>query len=247
MKRLMRHYRVTQVGACLTVCLVTLLFVGARPALADSSRDAQELVDKARLTLESFAADQHLGDGLRTLLTKARGVLIYPQVLRGAFVVGAAGGSGVFLARDPKSGTWSAPAFYTMGQASFGLQAGGDASEVILVAMTDRGVAALLSASAKLGADVGVAAGPVGVGAEAATENLSADIISYARATGLYAGISLEGAVVAPRGGLNAAYYGRPVTPTDVLVTRRATNPHAADLVAAVAKAAGGAHAAGTS
>jgi len=170
---------------------------------------------------------------------RAKGVLIDPQVLKGAFLVGVSGGSGVLLAHDAKARKWGGPAFYTIGEASFGLQAGGQASEVILVALTDRGVTALLSTSAKLGADVGVALGPVGAGAEAATANLSADLVSYSRAQGLYAGISLEGAVVAARDGLNKAYYGKEVTPTAILVRHEATNPQAAGLIGAVSKAAG--------
>ena len=218
--------------------LSTVMAVGVRPVLADDAQQAQHLVEKGRLTLESYAADPNLGDGLRALLKKARGVLIYPQVLRGAFIVGAAGGSGVFLARDEKTGEWSGPAFYTMGQASFGLQAGGDASEVVLVALTERGVTALLSTGTKLGVDAGIAVGPIGAGAEAATANLSADIISYSRAKGLYAGVSLEGAIVATRDDLNRAYYGRTASPTEILIMRTARNPHADALVAAVAKAA---------
>lgn len=123
--------------------------------------------------------------------------------------------------------------------ASFGLQAGGDASEVVPVALTERGVAALLSTSAKLGADASVAAGPVGAGTDAATANLSADIISYSRAKGIYAGMSLEGAVVATRGALNKAYYKKEVTPTDILIKRTVTNKGAETLVQAVAKATG--------
>jgi lipid-binding SYLF domain-containing protein len=219
--------------------LSTLVAVGVRPALADDAQQAQQLVDKGRLTLESFAADANMGNGLRALLKNARGVLIYPQVIRGAFIIGAGGGSGVFLARDAKTGEWSGPAFYSMGQASWGLQAGGDASEVILVALTERGVTALLSTSAKLGVDAGIAVGPIGAGAEAATANLSADIISYSRAKGLYAGVSLEGAIVATRDDLNRAYYGRTAGPTEILVTRTARNERAASLIAAVAKAAG--------
>jgi lipid-binding SYLF domain-containing protein len=218
--------------------LSTVVAVGVRPALADDAQQAQQLVDKGRLTLENFAADPSMGDGLRALLKKAKGVLIYPQVLRGAFIIGGGGGSGVFLARDDKKGGWSGPAFYSMGQASWGLQFGGDASEVILVALTERGVTALLSTSAKLGVDAGIAVGPVGAGAEAATANLSVDIVSYSRAKGLYAGISLEGAIVATRDDLNRAYYGPTASPTEILVTRTAKNPHAAALVAAVAKAA---------
>jgi SH3 domain-containing YSC84-like protein 1 len=171
-------------------------------------------------------------------------VLIYPQVLRGAFIVGASGGSGVLLARDPASGNWSGPAFYTIGEASFGLQAGGEASEVVLVALTERGVTALLSTSAKLGANASVAVGPVGMGAEAATANLSVDLVSYTRNKGLYGGVSLEGAVVAKRDSLNKAYYNRPVSPTDILVKHVVTNQESTGLISAVAKVAGGAPAA---
>ena len=172
--------------------------MAVKDAAADDAQDAQRLVERARLTFESFIADKNMGNGLQALVKKAKGVLIYPQVLRGAFVLGISGGSGVMLARD-QGGQWAGPAFYTMGEASFGLQAGGQASEVVLVALTDRGVTALLSTSTKLGADVGIAVGPVGAGAEAATANLSADIVSYSRAKGLYAGVSLEGAIVATR------------------------------------------------
>jgi LysM repeat protein len=111
---------------------------------------------------------------------------------------------------------------------------------VIMLAMTDRGVNALLSPSVKLGADVGVAAGPVGAGASAATANISADILTFALSKGLYAGISLEGAVVAVRNEWNGAYYNKPgVTPTDILIRKNVSNPGSAKLIAAVSKAAG--------
>jgi len=221
----------------LLVCAIVL--GGALPAVAGEAENAQQLVDRATKTLNTFVADKDMGPSLKALLKKASGVLIYPRVFRGAFVVGAAGGSGTFVAYDAKAKKWGGPAFYTIGEASFGLQAGGDASEVVLVALTERGMTALLATSAKLGADVGVAIGPVGAGAEAATANLSADIISYSRAKGLYAGISLEGAVVATRDALNKSYYGKEVSPTDILVKRAVSNKKAAGLLSAVSKAAG--------
>jgi lipid-binding SYLF domain-containing protein len=110
----------------------------------------------------------------------------------------------------------------------------------VLVALTERGVTAMLANSAKLGANASVAAGPVGAGAEASTANISADIIAYSRAKGLYAGISLDGAVVATRDALNHAYYGKEVTPTDILIKRTVKNPQAAPLIDAVAKVARG-------
>ena len=119
-----------------------------------------------------------------------------------------------------------------------GFQAGADASEVALLALTDRGVDALLSTSVKLGADASVAAGPVGVGVRAATANISADIVSFSRSKGLYGGISVDGAVVAPRGALNAAYYGKDVSTRDILILGTASNPQAAPLVGLVKKAA---------
>ena len=228
-------------GVVLVLLLTVVAWVGAgRPAVAGEAEDAQQLVDKAKMTLDAFVADKEMGPHLKALLPKARGVLIYPQVLRGAFIVGVSGGSGVFVTHDAKAKKWGGPAFYTIGEASFGLQAGGDASEVVLVALTERGVTALLATSAKLGADVGIALGPVGAGAEAATANLSADIVSYSRAKGLYAGISLEGAVVATRGALNKAYYGKEVSPTDILVKHAVSNKKAAGLISAVNKAATG-------
>jgi lipid-binding SYLF domain-containing protein len=110
---------------------------------------------------------------------------------------------------------------------------------MILVALSERGVSALLATSGKLGANASVAAGPVGAGAEAATQNLSADIVSYSRAKGAYAGVSVEGAVVATRDALNKAYYKKDVSPTDILIKRTVSNKAAAPLVQAVAKAAG--------
>ena len=211
----------------------------AAPARADDKSDAQQLVDKARVTLEAFVGDKEMGPALKALLQKAKGVLIYPQVLRGAFVFGVSGGSGTLVAQDAQTKKWGGPAFYTIGETSFGLQAGGDASEVVLVALSERGMTALLTTSAKLGADAGVAVGPVGAGAEAATANLSADIISFSRAKGLYAGVSLEGAVVATRDALNKAYYGKEVSPTDILVKRAVSNKKADGLLSAVKKAAG--------
>ena len=210
------------------------------PALAEDTQDARQLVEKAHLTFESFIADPNLGPNLRRLVQQARGVLIYPQVLRGAFIFGASGGSGVLLVQDRTSRKWGGPAFYTIGEVSFGLQAGADASEVVLVALTDRGVSALLSTSGKLGANASIAVGPIGAGVSGATENISADIVSYSRNKGLYAGVSVEGAVVAVREALDTAYYGKAVTPTQILIQREVSNPHAAGLIAAVAKVAGG-------
>ncbi len=239
MRRVRGWQLLTSLGMAMLACVLMLTNLLGVPgaALADDAQDAQQLVEKARLTFDAFVADKQM-EGMLSLVKRAKGVLIYPQVLRAAFIFGASGGSGAFLARDEKANQWGGPAFYTIGEASFGLQAGGDAAEIILVALTDRGVAALLATSSKLGADASVALGPVGAGAAAATANLSADIVSFARSKGLYAGISVQGAVVATRGALNKAYYGQDVTPTDILIKRTVTNPHAASLIQTVAKVA---------
>jgi len=235
------------IGGRLTLLVAAMVMAfgftlsGITPAFADNASDAKQLVEKSKLTFDKFVATKELA-AFRDLLKRAKGVFISPQVLEGAFVFGLSGGSGVLVARDPGTGSWNGPAFYTVGEASFGLQAGGKASEVVMLAMTDRGVNAMLSPSVKLGADVGVAAGPVGAGASAATANISADILTFALSKGLYAGVSLEGAVVAVRNEWNGAYYSKPgVTPTDILIRKDVKNAESAKLIAAVSKAAGGA------
>jgi len=223
----------------LVIVLLGGLFVlaGGAPALADDATEAKQLVEKARMSLEGFETEAEM-DGFRDLMKTAKGIFIAPQVLKGAFIVGASGGSGVFLARDAKSQKWFGPAFYTIGEASFGLQIGGTASEIVLLTMTDRGVTAFLSNNLKLGADAGVAVGPVGVGAAAATANLSADILSFSRSKGLFGGVSVDGAVVAVRDGLNEAYYGKKVNSTDILVKQDVENKQAASLIHSIEKAA---------
>ena len=104
--------------------------------------------------------------------------------------------------------------------------------------MTERGVSAMLSTNIKLGADASIAAGPFGAGASAATANTSVDLLSFSRSKGLYGGVSLQGAAVAVRSGLNRAFYGREISMTDILVRGEVSNPKAAPLVQAVARAA---------
>jgi lipid-binding SYLF domain-containing protein len=220
--------------AALALCLTACGSTQSKPGTA--AAEQQSLVDKAKITLADFDSSGDMSS-FRDLLKKAKGVLISPEILKGAFFVGGSGGSGVLMVRNSTTGGWSQPAFYTIGAASFGLQVGGQASEVILLAMTDRGVTAMLSSSVKLGGDVGIAAGPVGTGASAATANVSADILSFARSKGLFAGISLDGAVVKVRNEWNQSYYNNPqVTPTDILVKGTATNPHSAGLISELTK-----------
>jgi SH3 domain-containing YSC84-like protein 1 len=229
--------RRNQARIAIFIALFTLMItLTSVRAIADDAMEASHLVEKARLTFQNFMTVDEM-EGFRDLMKSARGVFITPQILKAAFIFGASGGSGVFLAYDSTTGRWSDPAFYTMGEVSFGLQIGGQSSEIILLAMTTRGISAFMSTSLKLGADASIAAGPVGMGAEAATANLSADILSFSRNKGIYGGISLEGAVIATRNSMNQAFYGKPITPTDILILHSVSNPQTAELVNAVTQA----------
>jgi SH3 domain-containing YSC84-like protein 1 len=230
------HRRVT--GWVAVTATITFM-LGSTLARADDAEDARQLVEKAKLTVEEFQKDPNM-ESFREQAKKAKGMLILPQMLRGAFIIGASGGSGVLVGRDEKTAQWHGPSFHTLGGASFGFQAGADAAEVIILAMTERGVTKLLSPQVKLGADISVAAGPVGGGRAAGTAGLSADLISYSMAKGLYGGFSVDGSVVGVRTALNQAYYGKPMAPTDIVVKGAVKNPQADPLIAAVAKLAGG-------
>lgn len=195
--------------------------------------EQQNLVDSARITLRGYMVDENM-DMFREQVKTARAILIIPSMVKGGFIVGGSGGSGVMLVKDDRTGAWSHPGFYTLGAVSFGLQIGGEAAEVIMVIRTRKAVDRLYATNAKLGGDVSVAAGPVGQGAKA---NVLADVISYTRSKGVYLGASLEGSVVKIRDQWNADYYGQPVRPIDIFVRREVSNPGAVELVEAVAAA----------
>ncbi|SLN21315.1 lipid-binding SYLF domain-containing protein [Oceanibacterium hippocampi] len=185
-------------------------------AISAQANDQQVLIDQSKATMESLAGQSDL-EGMRILLKQAKGVLIVPQLLKAGFIIGGEGGSGVLLARQA-DGSWSAPAFYTLGAASLGLQIGAEAKEVVLLIMNTEALNAVINNQVKLGADASVAVGPVGKNVEAATTtNLNADIYSYARAKGLFGGVSVEGAVIAARDKWNQAYYGQAVTTGDIV------------------------------
>jgi lipid-binding SYLF domain-containing protein len=221
------------------VAVTMALLVGAGSGWADDAQDARQLVEKATLTLQEFQSDGKMGV-FRDLAKSARGMLILPQMVRAAFLVGASGGSGVLVARDGTAGPWRGPAFHSLGGASFGFQAGADAAEVIILAMTERGVTRLLAPQVKLGTDLSVAAGPVGAGASAGTAGLSADLIAFSIAKGLYGGFSVDGSVVGVRTALNRAYYGKEVSPADIVLKGAVTNPQAKALMEKVTHLAGG-------
>jgi len=217
------------IGACaLAMILAAMLLVAAAPgAMAADEEDAQGIVDKSRVTLSGFLRDKDYV-WLRENIKNAKGVLIYPQVLKAGFVFGGSGGTGVLVARDSKTGDWSNPAFYTLGSVSFGLQIGGEAAEVVVLVMSQKGVDALLTSKFKLGGDTSIALGPVGAGAKS---SITADFISFAKSKGLYAGLNLDGSYIDVRESLNKAYYGQPVTPVEIIVKGSVSNKGAAPLI----------------
>jgi lipid-binding SYLF domain-containing protein len=201
------------------------------PARADDASDAKAIVDKAVATVNLFAKDPDHAS-LRAGLPKAKAVLVYPQIIEGGFVIGGSGGTGVLLVRDAATGRFGEPAFYTMGGISLGLLAGGQAAEVMLLVNSQKALDSLLSTKVKLGAGASIAVGPKGAGTGA---SVTADLVSYARTKGAYAGMALDGQVIEMRDSLNAAYYGKPSTPVDILVRKSVSNPGAAPLQAALA------------
>ena len=196
--------------------------------------DEQQLVEKAKHTVESFMGDPNF-TWFRDHVKNAKALLIIPQQLKAAFWFGVDGGSGVLVTRDEQTGEWSEPAFYDLGGLSFGFQFGGEASEVIILAMTQGAVEKLYASSFKLGGDASIAAGPYGAGAEGATSaNLDADFLSFSRSKGVYAGISLEGSIIYASDDSNEAYYGKKVRPVDILVIKSVKNKHSSGLRQAI-------------
>ncbi len=201
--------------------VVAAAFLGSCCSLlyAEDFSKPDELVAKSTAVFKSFMADPEM-EWFKNHLDRAKGVFIVPQLLRGGFFIGGSGGSGILMAQDAKSGKWSYPAFYTMGSISFGLQIGADASEVILLVMSDKGLDAMLSTEFKLGADAAVAAGPVGASAKAQT----ADILAYGRSKGAFMGLSLEGAVISVRDSWNREYYKKAVRPVEIVIQQSVVN-----------------------
>ncbi len=191
----------------------------------------QDLVDNSVNVIKRFGAEKDM-TAFRGLVKSAKAVFVVPQMLRGGFIFGGSGGSGALVARDEKTEAWGYPVFYTMGSVSFGLQIGADASQIVLLVMTEKGMDSLLTSSFKVGADVSVAAGPVGVGAKAAT----ADILAYTQSKGAYGGATIEGAVIKVRDEWNSSYYGKDVTPADVIVRQTVANFNANPLRQVIAE-----------
>ena len=148
------------------------------------------------------------------VLDRAKCVVVLPSVIKGAFVVGGSYGRGAMVCRTGPdfTGPWGAPAMYALEGISVGFQIGGQATDFVLVIMNDRGLNSILRSKVKLGADASIAAGPVGRAAEADTDAfMRAEILSYSRSRGVFAGISLEGATLHPDDDANTALYGKDI------------------------------------
>lgn len=221
-------------SATITAALIALLLCAPALGLADDAGDAKNIINQAENTLKNFMNDPDM-KWFGSHLQGAKGVYIVPKLTKGAFIFGVEGGNGVVLARDDKGG-WSEPVFYETSAASFGLQAGAQSSEAVVLIMTSKAVDSLMANKIKLGADGSVAIGPKGGGADT---NLMTDFVTFTRAKGLYAGVSFDGASIRSRDELNAAYYGQDVRPSDIIIARKAKpNPHSKELHAMLKTAA---------
>ncbi len=208
-----------------------ILFISSSQLSANEAT-AEALVDAATTSVNTFTVDPDM-KWFRDNMSNAKGVLIVPSLVKGGFIFGGSGGSGVLLVKG-NGNIWSDPAFYTMGSGTVGFQIGVEVSEIILMVMTDKGVDALLTSSFKLGGDVSIAAGPIGAGAKAQT----ADILAFSRTKGIYGGVNIEGAVLKIRKDWNRDYYSNETSPRAILIEGSATNSHADELRSAVANLA---------
>lgn len=209
------------------------LVIASMAALSAHAKDddeAKRIVDKARIAFGDVVATKDY-QALREGLKSAKGVLIFPSILKGGFVIGDSGGTGVLLVRG-ENNAWSEPAFYTLGAVSVGLLAGGQAAEVVILVNSQTAIERLLTSSIKLGGEASIAIGPKGGGKAA---NVSADFVSYAKSKGAYVGASVDGSVLDVRDSLNHAYYGKAVTPGEILVKRAVVNTQSRSLREAVA------------
>src|SRR5919106_91350 len=204
------------------IAALALVVMGLAGEAAPAQQSGQQqLVTRARLVLDSFLSDPKFQD-MRVYVQNAYAVLIMPEVLKAGFLVGVNYGNGVLLVRDPQSGQWGDPAFYTLGGGSVGLQVGMQSSDMIFTIMNEEAVKKLLAHGVKFGADAGVAAGPLGaqVGT-GTTTNLGEDVYAWGRSAGLFGGFWLDGTLLRPKNDWNQAYYGRPIQPEEIVRQRQ--------------------------
>ena len=214
------------------ILAISLLGVFSLTTLRAAEEESKE-VTKALWTFQDFYKDPAMG-WFRNNLHRVKGILIMPLLVKAGFIGGFYAGNGVLLAQDQK-GQWSYPAFYNMGAATFGFQAGAVGGQVMFMIMSDKGLSTFMSNKFQLGADASIGVGPVGIGAKAELF----DIYSFSRIKGLFAGITLEGGGVTLNSEANRAYYGQAsISPDDILILRKFENKQADPLIAEVSKAA---------
>jgi len=201
----------------LTACFLAMVLLGT-PAFAAGNDKEQERVKDAGEVLKEIL---NIPDDIpEDLLDKAECVIILPSVKKGAFGVGGSYGRGVMVCRGGEhyTGKWGAPALYALEGVSIGFQLGGQATDFVLLVMNPKGARSLLSSKVKLGADASAAAGPKGRTAEGATDVvMNAEILSYSRNKGLFAGISLEGSTLRSDGSANQKLYGRKLSAKEII------------------------------
>lgn len=213
--------------------------LGVLPILSTSAWAANEEKDEDRLQNSGTVLKEILDvpdDIPQHLLDKADCVIVFPSVLKAAFIVGASYGRGAMSCRQGKgfAGRWGAPSMMALEGGSFGFQIGGEATDFVLLVMNERGAKGILSSKVKLGTDAAVAAGPVGRDASAETDaTLRAEVLSYSRSRGLFAGVSLEGSTVRPDNGANVQIYGHKIPAQQIVLSGRVKVPKPAHTLVA--------------
>src|SRR5271168_491489 len=198
--------------ACLFVVLLSAVV-----AFADDVREEDRVKDAGTVLKEILNIPDDIP---QDLLDKAECVIILPSVKKGAFGIGGSYGRGIMICRSGEhyKGKWGAPALYALEGVSIGLQLGGQATDFVLLVMNPRGAESLLYSKVKLGADASAAAGPKGRTLEGATDVvMEAEILSYSRNKGLFAGVSLEGSTLRSDGGANENLYGKKLTAKEII------------------------------
>jgi len=218
--------------------LLSLLACALLPsAFADNQKEQERVKESGEVLKEILNIPDDIP---QELLDKAECLVILPSVKKGAFGIGGSFGRGVMICRSGEryTGLWGPPAMFALEGINIGFQLGGEATDYVLLVMNPKGARSLLSSKVKLGADASAAAGPKGRSSEAATDVvMNAEILSYSRAKGLFAGISLEGSTLRSDGGANEKLYGQKVSAKDIIRSGKARTPACAqELVALLDK-----------
>jgi len=210
-------------------CAVAALLLSTAGWADDKEKDENRLKNAGTVLREILNIPDNIP---QDLLDKAYCVVVFPSVLKAAFVVGGSYGRGAMTCRTGENfnGPWGAPSMMALEGGSVGFQIGGQATDFVLLVMNDRGANGILSSKVKLGADASVAAGPVGRNASAETDvSMRAEILSYSRARGLFAGISLEGSTIRPDNDANKRIYGEKIPAKGIVLAHDTTVPPAAE------------------